>query len=52
MTGMSEGNKIWNFLKERKKFWLLPFVLIVLLVVGLLVAAMSSGDVSFRYTLF
>ncbi len=49
---MSSGNKVWNFLKERKKFWLLPFILVVLLVGGLLIAAMSSGDVSFRYTLF
>ena len=49
---MSSGNKVWNFLKERKKFWLLPFMLIVLLVGGLLVAAIGSGDVSFRYTLF
>ena len=52
MPCMSTGNRIWDFLKVRKKFWLLPFMLIVLLVGGLLVAAIGSGDVSFRYTLF
>jgi hypothetical protein len=52
-----EGKKMeilrdfWGFLKERKKWWLLPMI-ITLLLVGILI--MSSGSVvaPFIYTLF
>ena len=43
----------WGFLKERKKFWLLPLI-IVLLLIGLIIfaAAMSGTFAPFIYTLF
>lgn len=43
---------IGGFLKERKKFWLLPAI-IVLLIVGILVVAASGSAIApFVYTLF
>ena len=43
---------LWGFMKERKKWWLLPMI-IVLLFIGILIA-MSSGTAvaPFMYTLF
>lgn len=43
---------IWGFLRERKKFWLLP-ALVVLLFVGVLVVVGGSTAVApFIYTVF
>lgn len=43
---------IWGFLRERKKFWLLP-ALVVLLLVGVLVVVGGSTAVApFIYTVF
>jgi hypothetical protein len=42
---------VWAFLIERRKYWLAP-VIILLLLVGLLIIAGSSGAGSFIYTLF
>ncbi|HOI25616.1 MAG TPA: DUF5989 family protein [Caldisericia bacterium] len=43
---------LWGFLKERKKFWLMP-VIIVLLVLGILVVLSSGSAIApFIYTLF
>ncbi len=43
---------IWGFLKIRKKFWLLPAI-IVLLVVGVLVVVGGSTAIApFIYTVF
>jgi hypothetical protein len=43
---------IWNFLKERKKYWLIPMI-IVLLIVGILIIFGGSSSVApFVYTLF
>ena len=43
---------LWLFLKERKKFWLIPIVF-VLLVLGLLIVFGGSSAIApFIYTLF
>jgi len=43
---------LWNFMKQRKKFWLLP-VIIVLLLLGVLMVIGGSGAIApFIYTLF
>lgn len=44
--------EIWTFLKVRKKFWLLPLILVMLLLGGLLVLAKGSAIAPFIYTLF
>ncbi len=43
---------LWSFLKFRKKFWLLPIILILLLLGFVLVSAGSSAIAPFIYTLF
>jgi hypothetical protein len=46
------AKEMWAFLKARKKFWLLPLILIMLLIGGLLVLAHGSAIAPFIYTLF
>lgn len=43
---------LWNFLKIRKKFWLLPIILVLLLVGALIVLTSSSALAPFIYTIF
>ena len=43
--------EFWLFIKEEKKWWLTPIIL-VLLLVGALVALTSTGAAPFIYTLF
>lgn len=43
---------LWSFMKERKKLWLAPIVVVMLLLGGLLIFAQSSAIAPFIYTLF
>ncbi len=49
---MSFLRELWQFLKARKKFWLLPIILVMLVLGGLLVLAQGSALAPFIYTLF
>jgi hypothetical protein len=49
---MSFVVEFWLYLKTRKKFWLLPLLLVLLLVGGLLVLAKGSAIAPFIYTIF
>jgi hypothetical protein len=42
----------WGFLKERKKYWLLPATLILLLFGALIVLTSGSAIAPFIYTIF
>jgi hypothetical protein len=44
--------EFWNFLKVRKKFWLLPMLVMLVLFGGLIVLAQGSAIAPFIYTLF
>ncbi len=44
--------EFWDYLKERKKFWLLPFVLALLLVGVLVVLGQKAAVAPFIYTMF
>jgi competence protein ComGC len=44
--------EMWAFMKARKKFWLLPIILLLLIVGVLLVLAQGSAIAPFIYTLF
>lgn len=44
--------ELWQFLKARKKFWLLPIILVMVLLGGLLILAQGSAIAPFIYTLF
>ncbi|MCF6191358.1 MAG: DUF5989 family protein [Cocleimonas sp.] len=43
---------LWSFMRERKKFWLAPIILVMLLLGALLVLAQGSAIAPFIYTLF
>ena len=50
---MSFVAELWGFMRARKKFWLMPIVLMMLLFVGLLaILAEGSAVAPFIYTLF
>jgi hypothetical protein len=44
--------ELWAFLKERKKFWLLPIIMVLLAMGTLLVLTQGSVVAPFIYTLF
>lgn len=44
--------ELWAFMRIRKKFWLLPILLMMALLGGLLVFAQGSAVAPFIYTLF
>jgi len=44
--------EFWRFLQVRKKFWLLPMLVMLVLFGGLIVLAQGSAIAPFIYTLF
>ncbi|HXD52554.1 MAG TPA: DUF5989 family protein [Burkholderiales bacterium] len=44
--------ELWAFMRARKKYWLVPVMLVMLIVGGLLVLAKGSAIAPFIYTLF
>jgi len=49
---MSFLKDFWSFLRTRKKYWLLPILLMMLALGALLVFAQGSAIAPFIYTLF
>jgi uncharacterized protein DUF5989 len=49
---MSLVHELWRFMRERKKFWLLPIFLVLGIFGGLLVLVQGSAVAPFIYTLF
>ena len=45
-------HEIWSYARSRKKFWLLPMLVVLLILGGLLILAESSVIAPFIYTLF
>ena len=43
---------LWAYMRERKKFWLTPIILVMVLLGALLVLAQGSAVAPFIYTLF
>jgi hypothetical protein len=43
---------LWAFMKERKKFWLAPIIIVLLLLGALIVLTHGSAVAPFIYTLF
>ena len=43
--------ELWAFMRVRKKFWLLPILIMVVLLGGLLVLSQGSAVAPFIYTL-
>lgn len=44
--------QMWRFLGARRKYWLLPIIMISVILGGLLVLAQGSAVAPFIYTLF
>jgi len=44
--------ELWQFLCERKKFWLLPILIMMVVFGGLIVLSQGSAVAPFIYTLF
>jgi uncharacterized protein DUF5989 len=44
--------ELWAFMKERKKFWLLPIVIVLVLLGSLIALTQGSAVAPFIYTLF
>lgn len=44
--------ELWAFMKERKKFWLLPILMVLFLFGALIVLTQGSAVAPFIYTLF
>ncbi len=46
------ARELWAFMKMRKKFWLLPIILVLLTLGALIVLTQGSAVAPFIYTLF
>jgi len=44
--------ELWKFMRVRKKFWLLPILVVMFVIGALLVAVQGSAVAPFIYTLF
>jgi len=44
--------EFWDFLKVRKKYWLLPILIVLVIFGGLIILAQGSAVAPFIYTLF
>jgi len=49
---MSFIKELWNFMRIRRKFWLLPIMLMMALFGGIIVLSQGSAVAPFIYTLF
>jgi hypothetical protein len=49
---MSTLLDLWEFHRVRKKFWLLPILVVLLVVGGLVVLTQGSAVAPFIYTIF
>jgi hypothetical protein len=45
-------SELWAFMRVRKKFWLLPIIMVMLLIGALLIFAQGSALAPFIYTIF
>jgi hypothetical protein len=49
---ISLAGELWSFMMVRKKFWLLPIMVMMVLLGGLIVLTQGSAVAPFIYTLF
>ncbi|MCH8209704.1 MAG: hypothetical protein IIA62_11730 [Nitrospinae bacterium] len=49
---MSFIAELWTFMRVRKKYWLLPIIVMMALMGGLIVLTQGSAFAPFIYTLF
>ncbi len=44
--------EFWDFLKERKKYWLFPILFVLLIFGGLIILSQGTAIAPFIYTIF
>ena len=49
---MSFLSELWSYMRDRKKFWLAPILVIMLVFGGLVILAKGSAVAPFIYTIF
>ena len=52
MGKLALAGEIWLFLRQNKKYWLLPIIVVLVLMGVLLIFAQSSALAPFIYTIF
>lgn len=52
MASNSLAREFWEFMRVRKKLWLLPIIVVMVMVGALLVLAQGSALAPFIYTIF
>ncbi len=43
---------LWDYMRERKKFWLAPIIIVLVLLGGLILLAEGTAVAPFIYTMF
>jgi hypothetical protein len=49
---MSFAKELWAYMRTRKKYWLIPIFLVMVVLGGLIVLSQGSAVAPFIYTLF
>ena len=49
---MSFLKEFWEFLRERKKYWLIPIIMVLVLFGGLIILSQGSAIAPFIYAIF
>lgn len=52
MSHVSLFRELWAFMRVRKKFWLLPIIIVMILIGALMLASQGSVLAPFVYTIF
>ena len=52
MSKLSIISELWDFLKVRKKYWLAPILILLLLLGGLIILTQGSALAPFIYAIF
>lgn len=52
MGKLALANEVWLFMRQNKKYWLLPIVIVLVLMGALLIFAQSSALAPFIYSIF
>jgi len=52
MSKLSILSELWQFLRVRKKWWLMPIIIVLVLLGGLIILTQGSALAPFIYAIF
>ena len=52
MSNVGLFKELWEFMRVRKKFWLLPIIIVMVVIGALMLASQGSVLAPFVYTIF